>query len=85
MENLKSQINQQLIKEYGKNYNVHNIMNDMEKLLNTQFSLPLTIEKYEFFKTGGNDGLELSCYLNDNGKIKMKNYRVVVWFGIHKK
>ena len=70
---------------YESEYNVNRIINDIDRLLEKSFIIPLTIKGYEFFKDGNLVGIDLNCFLQDDEKIVMDNYRTTVWFNIHKK
>ncbi len=70
---------------YESEYNVSGIINDIDRLLEKSFIIPLTVKSYEFFKSGNMVGLDLNCFLQDDEKIVMDNYRTTVWFNIHKK
>ena len=70
---------------YESEYNVNRIINDIDRLLEKSFISPLTIKGYEFFKDGNLVGIDLNCFLQDDEKIVMDNYRTTVWFNIHKK
>ena len=74
-----------LYTNYESEYNVNGIINDMDRLLEKSFIIPLTIKGYEFFKSGNMVGIDLNCFLQDDGKIVMDNYKTTVWFNIHKK
>lgn len=73
------------LKEYTNEYNVINIVGDMNNLLDNSFSIPLKVKDYYFFNTNGLVGLDMTCYLSDNEKIIMNDYSVVVWFNAHRK
>ena len=70
---------------YESEYNVNRIINDIDRLLEKSFIIPLTIKGYEFFKDGNLVGIDLNCFLQDDEKIVMDDYRTTVWFNIHKK
>ena len=70
---------------YESEYNVSGIINDIDRLLEKSFIIPLTVKSYEFFKSGNMVGIDLNCFLQDDEKIVMDNYRTTVWFNIYKK
>ena len=70
---------------YESEYNVNRIISDIDRLLEKSFIIPLTVKSYEFFKSGDMVGIDLNCFLQDDEKIVMDNYRTTVWFNIHKK
>ena len=70
---------------YESEYNVNRIINDIDRLLEKSFIIPLTIKDYEFFKDGNLVGIDLNCFLQDDEKVVMDSYKTTVWFNIHKK
>lgn len=70
---------------YASEYNVNGIINDIDRLLEKSFVIPLTVKSYEFFNNGNLVGIDLNCFLQDDEKIVMDDYRTTVWFNIHKK
>lgn len=83
-KNKKAEIFQEL-KNYISDFDTISIVGEINNKLNHHFKLPLKVQDYYFFNTNGLVGIDMNCYLENNGEIIMENYSIVVHFNIYKK